>query len=193
MLIAALFALVVAAPESNLQYGDAYLEDPQSRELPKFSASVGYGIDLNDSFSDLHSLVGSGQFRIWKYLSTGAFVQYAFPQLSSAGSQLKGLEPGLKVEIPQIQWAAFSLTQLSFLLGSWNMMNLFPLRADFMIGGGAGLMNSKSDVNQDSKYSFSYLWTVEQRFRIYEKAGIFFSLFGNTGGTFISVGAHSSF
>lgn len=187
-MIALILSILISANETRLNYGEVFLEDSTGRELPRFSGSLGYGIDLNDSFSDLHSLVGQGQVRIWKYVSTGLLFQYAFPQLSSAGRRLKDLEPALRVRVPQMKWGFFSVTELQFLLGSWNIMNLFQLHADLMIGGGAGLLNSREDTTASGKNSASYIWIVEQRFRVFENAGLYFSVFGNTGGAFISAG-----
>lgn len=194
-----IFSLLVIAmitsetPPATPAYGEIYVEETSPRELPLISASTGYALDLNDSFSDLHSIVGEVQVRLWKYLSTGVMYQHVFPQLSSAGSRLKALEPTLSVSVGQLKWGAFSVTQLQFILGEWNIMNLFPLKADFMIGGGAGLVNKRPDTDESGKNSFSYLWLVEQRFRIYRHAGVYVSIFGNTGGSFLSVGANASF
>jgi len=191
MILSLAFLFLTAAEEPS--YGEIFVEDTTSRELPLVSTSVSYALDLNDSFSDLHSLVVEGQMRVWKYLSSGIMYQYVFPQLSSAGSRLKALEPTLSVSVGQLQWAVFSLTQLQFILGEWNVMNVFPLQAELLIGGGTGLTHKRPDTDEDGKNSFSYLWSIEQRFRIIQNAGISASLFGNTGGTFLSVGAHARF
>lgn len=188
-----LISALLGAPETLPPEYELYVEETSPRILPLLTTSVGYAIDLNDSFSDLHSIVGEAQIRVWKYLSTGIFYQHIFPQLSSAGSRLKALEPTLKVSVGQPLWGVFSLTQLQLILGQWNVMNLFPLQADFMIGGGLGMLNRRSDISADAKNSLSYLWSVEQRFRIFNHAGIFVSLFGHTGSSFLSVGANASF
>lgn len=182
----------IFATTDPLDYGEVQLETTV-KQVPFIHTSVGYALDISDSFSDLHSVVVQSQIRVWRFLSAGLAYQKVFPHLSQPGSRLNALEPSLSVEIPQPRWALLPNIQIQLLNGAWNLFNLFPLKADFMIGGGYGLIQSRSDITAKSKYSGTYFWSLEQRFGFSKHFGLVAQIFGHTGGAFLGGGLSLEF
>lgn len=182
-----LCSLIASTP--TLEYSEIYEEVPESRTSPRLSLSSSYAYGFTDQYSDLHSIAFNGQIRLWKYLSTGVFYQHLFPQVSEAGERLEtNLEPLLDVKIPQSLWGAFSLTQIQFIVGRWNLLNLTELDVELLVGGGLGVLNQRADRHLEGKNSVSYLWHVEQRSSFSEHLGISLSIFGHKGGSFLAAG-----
>lgn len=176
-----------------LSYGELYRVDMNRRDLPLVSLQAGYGIDLTDSFSDLHSVEASAQIRLWKYIGAGILYQHFFPKLSSSGQGLKDTEPLLEIDIPQPLWSVFLEPKLQVLVGDWNFFNIIPIEVDLLLGGGVGIMNERNDIDQDGKFKISWLWTLEQRFRLFSNQGLYLRFLGSRSGAFIGSGLTISF
>lgn len=182
------------ASSDSLDYGDVYLVESAERTSPRYFFSVNYAGDLSNSFLELDGLTAQAQFKIWKYLSTGAFGHYLWPRLSNAGRQLNALEDiDIHADFSRPEFGYFSLTELQLMIGKWNLFNSFPLQVDLLFGGGAGVLHKRETYHGPREATFSYLWAVEQRFQFFEQAGLNVALFGHTGGTFLQAGVHASF
>ena len=179
---------------AEMPYGEVYLEETSSRILPQIELSAGYAGNITNSFMHLHSMVGGAQYRVWKYISTGILGQYTFGTLSQSGEQIKKLEGiDIRTSMPHPEWGLFSQSQVQLMLGQWNVMNLMPLQVDLLLGGGIGMLRTRKDLNGAKKFEASHLWSVEQRLRFWEDAGILVSLFGHRGGVFLQTGLHVGF
>ncbi len=182
--------MIVAEPlPSGLDYGEVYLEETASLDTPRFYLSSGYAGNISNSFLRMRSFVGNAQLRVWKYLSTGVFGHWIDAVYSSAGKQIRDLnEVSIVANVPKPEWGLFSHSQLQFMLGQWNVMNLFPLRVDLLAGGGGGMIQERNSFDAPSKNKFSYLWSVEQRFQFFDRFGAQVALFGHYGGIFLGGG-----
>jgi hypothetical protein len=188
----------IQAEEPNLDYGDIYFQETAEREFPRFHLSAGYGAGVSNSFLDMHSVVGTAQFRVWKYFSTGIFGQAIKSRYSDAGAALDNLsQVDILADVETPLWGVFSLSYLELMIGKWNVLNLFPLEVDLLVGGGAGSLRKQGSINGAAASSISYLWSVEQRLRFLStetsSAGLVLSLFGHRGGVFLQSGLSYSF
>lgn len=176
-----------------LSYGELYRVEMNRRDLPTVLFQTGYGIDLTDSFSDLHCVEAAAQVKIWKYLGVQGTYQHFFPRLSSSGRQLRATEPLLDIDIPQPLWGAFLEPKIQILVGDWNFFNAFPIEVDLLLGGGVGIIRERSDVDQKGQFKVSGLWSVEQRFRLSSHQGFYLRFFGHRSGTFVGSGINLAF
>ncbi len=194
MFITTLATLFLISLEEPVSYGDLYFEDTKDREAPLVHFKVGYSQDISNSFLDLHSIVADAQVRVWRYFSTGALFQWTHSQYSQSGRAFRDLSAvGLVVKVPTQQWALFSHTTVDFMIGQWNVLNMFPLRVDLIVGGGAGAIRSLDDVNGASSWKISYLWSAEQRMMFYKNAGLYVQILGHRAGTHLGAGLHANF
>jgi len=182
------------SPEPPITYGEVYFEETRERQAPFFILKSGYAQAFNNSYLDLHSLVVDAEIRVWKYLSTGVMAQFIHAEFSDAGQELRALSSaGLISQIETPRWGIFSNSSLNFMIGQWNVLNLMPLRVDLILGGGFGVMQKRDDYDGASHSILSYLWSVEQRFLLFESAGVYTHVFGNRGGSFLGAGLHANF
>ncbi len=187
---------LVAAESPSVDYGEVFVEESAPRELPKVAIDANASLDLDDSFSDLKSYTINAQMRVWKYVGTGILFQHYFPSLSNAGRELQNLETSgvFELKIPQPEWGIFWHTQIQLLAGDWNFLNLFPMQADFLVGGGVGSLRQRTDVaGGRSKSEMAYLWSVGQRLRFYKRFGLNASIFGHSAGTYGALGFVTTF
>lgn len=193
-MISAVFALglTLAVQDdlpADLDYGDVFFEESQIRELSLLNLGVGYAAGVSNSFLNLHSIMMNGQVRVWKYLSTGLMGQFVQARLSEAGDEVARLnDAGFIVHYPTPRWGVFSHSQMDFMLGKWNILNLTAIQVDFLIGGGLGLVRKAEDYDGPAKNKLSYLWSIEQRIAFHERAGLSLSGFGHVGGIFLQAG-----
>lgn len=181
---------LTAQDSSDIDYGEVFFEDSQNFQQAPLTVELGYALDLNQTYLDYHSLAGQFQFRIWDSLSTGILGFKVFPQYTGAGNQLRSLREtaDLIFETNSIQWGLFSHSQLQFMVGQWNVLNLFPLQLNLLLGGGAGVLRKKNEFSGVKSSRFSYLWSVEQRAVLFRNLGIFISFFGVDRAVFVHPG-----
>jgi len=190
------FLVGQASPEADsesieaLRYGEVFFLETQEMSLPRFSLSVGYAKDLNNSFLDLHGFAGSAQIRLWKYLSTGIFGQWIHSDLTGTGQELSRLQDQADILFDTMipRWGVFSLTQLQFMVGKWNVLNILPIQVDLLVGAGAGIVERESRLSAVSELRGSYLWSVEQRVYLFDHVGVHVSFFGHRDAVFIHPG-----
>lgn len=179
----------------DLDYGEVFLETKDAYKLPLVSLNLGYSNDLNNTFLDLQGISGGAQVRVWKYISTGVFGQYVFNELSQTGKELQSLsqvEILFNTKVPR--WGVYSLSYLHLMLGKWNVLNLGSIQVDFLVGGGAGVLNRKKSLNGGAENIFSHIWSIEQRVAFPKfSSGAFVSFYGTAGGTYIQPGLFASF
>lgn len=194
LLIALQLAPISSSTLEDVQYGEVYFEDSSALQLPDFSLGLGYAKDLNSTFLDLHSVAGNAQFRVWKYISTGILGVWSSKSLTQAGKQLQGLKETADLEFDTVvpQWGVFSLTNVQLLVGKWNILNLFPLQVDLVLGAGAGLLQRKKRLADEGKIAASYVWSVEQRIRILENISFYVAFFSHRDTVFIHPGFMAS-
>lgn len=197
MLAAFLSLALTATTPPETTYGDIYLAETAGYELPFFNLKAGYAADISNSFLDMHSFFIGAQMRVWKYLSAGLLGHLITSDYSTPGKQLRNLEEvDIDAQITRPKWGIFSHSSLQLMLGQWNVMNLFPLKVDLLIGGGVGFI-AKELTHGPKTYEASYLWTVEQELQFIRTeavaGGLFVSVFGHTGGVFIGTGLQFGF
>ncbi|MBN8556015.1 MAG: hypothetical protein J0L93_11260 [Deltaproteobacteria bacterium] len=199
MFASLLFLSLLSAPtEPQLDYGDVYFQETQSRQAPFLHLSLGYGAGLSNSFLHMDSVVGTAQMRVWKYLSTGILGQVIRSQYTDAGRALDSLSRvDILADVPTPLWGIFSLSYLQLMIGKWNVLNLFPLEVDLLLGGGAGTTRKQGSINSAARSYFSYLWSVEQRLRFLSSQnsslGLTISVFGHRDGVFLQPALSYSF
>lgn len=176
-----------------LSYGEVYRVDTNRRDLPLFLLQTGYAIDLTDSFNDLHTVEASAQIKLWRYLGLAVLYQHFFSKLSSSGRSLRDTEPVLDIQIPQPLWSLFAEPKIQILVGDWNFFNAFPIEVDLLLGGGAGIIRERNDIDQEGKFKISGFWSVEQRLRLFSHSGLYLRFLGHRSGTFVGGGFNFSF
>lgn len=183
----------ISVESQDPDYGQVYFEESSARKAPRFHLGLGYARSISNSFLDLDSVALETEFRIWKYFSTGIFGQIIHSDESSAGDQLHRLDVvDIHTQIPEPRWGLFSLSYLQLMVGEWNLLNIAPVRADLLLGGGGGFLQKRNDSNAPSYLQLSYLWSAEQRIRFSKNFGFFISILGHDGGTFLATGLHYS-
>ena len=191
-------SLLGATSEPQLNYGEVYFQETQSRQAPFLYLSAGYGAGLSNSFLHMDSLVGTAQMRLWKYFSTGVLGQVIRSEYTDSGAALADLnQVDILADIPTPLWGLFSLSYLQLMIGKWNVLNLFPLEVDLLIGGGVGTTRKQGSINSAAHSYFSYLWSVEQRLRFFSSQnsslGLAVSVFGHRDGVFLQPALSYSF
>lgn len=193
LLLSFLFILYTPS-EEPLTYGEVYFEETSSIELPQWYFSLGYARDLSSTFLDLNSVTTNAQFRIWKYLSTGIMAQWIHSELTGSGNTLAKLEDvDIQFDISIPRWGVYSLSSLQLMVGKWNVLNLFPIQVDLIIGGGAGILRRKKRLDSREINQWTYLWAVEQRVGFSKNWGLLLSFFGHRGAVFIHPAASFRF
>lgn len=182
------FAFVLGALIANLEYGELYVLDEQPPTSP-VQIRLSYGIDLSNSFLNLHSAVGDVQVKVWNYLSTGVLGQWVVQDLSSTGVAFKQLENyGLTNKIRTPAWAVFSHSQARLLRGRWNLFNALPVEAEILVGGGIGLYREKRDIDEAGVSKISYVWSATNRFQFWKGLSLDLGLIGHRGGVYFLPG-----
>lgn len=186
--------MALVGQDDPLTYGDVYFEETRALELPRYYFSLGYARDLSSTFLDLDSVSGQAQFKIWRFFSTGIFAQWMHSRLTSSGKtldELRDVDIEFNLSVPR--WGVFSLSSMQLMLGKWNVLNLFPIQVDLIIGGGAGLLRREKRLDGRDVNQWSYLWNIEQRVGLSEHFGILVSFFGHRGAAFVQPAISASF
>ncbi|PIR23787.1 MAG: hypothetical protein COV44_01160 [Deltaproteobacteria bacterium CG11_big_fil_rev_8_21_14_0_20_45_16] len=180
---------------SDISYGEVYLEETGAYQAPLVSTSLGYAFDLNNTFLNLNSVVGSAQFRLWRYLTTGVMGQWIKSSYTKSGDSLRRLSDtaDLVFDLKLPRWGMFSLSQLHLMIGKWNIMNLTSLEISLIMGAGAGFINYQKRLNSNESYEISYLWSAEQRIRFNQNFGFSVSFFGHREAVFFQPSLFASF
>jgi hypothetical protein len=194
LLGASLEPLDIHEAKEPLLYGDLFFEETDDRALPPVFFSLGYAQSAGGAFVSIPSIMGQFQKRWHPFFSSGVLAQWMAPQLTaSARNMLKLQDVDIHFDVSKPQWAIFSLSQLQVFVGQWNLWNWSSLKVELLAGGGFGIINRKEHRSEKSYQQWSYLWSLEQRFRLHGSWGIQAAILGHRGAVFFQPALSYSF